>query len=110
MDNKPQSIKTDDIKKLAQLARLGIDNQELDLFARDMTRLVEWVSILQAAPTEGLEPLTHPHDEATFLRDDLITEDMVAEKSATEESAKSPLFQNAPQHQDGFFLVPQVIS
>ena len=96
----PQSIGAHDIRKLAHLARLGTDAHELDLFARDMTRLVEWVSILQAAPTEGLEPLTHPHDEATFLREDIITE----------QNASNSLFKNAPQHQDGFFLVPQVIS
>lgn len=93
------TIKKKDIRKLAHLARLGVDKQELAGYATDINRIVEWVSILQAAPTDGLKPLTNPHEMATPLRTDEITES----------SDQYDLFQNAAQHQDNFFLVPQVI-
>ncbi len=92
------TISQDDIQRLAHLARIGIDDSELNVFSKDMSRIIEWVSILQAAPTQGLEPLTHPHDSNAPLRADEIKQ----------EETES-LFQNAAHHEDRFFLVPQVI-
>lgn len=100
MTENPSKIKAEDIQKLAHLARLGVQDDELGLFAKDMNRLIDWVSILQSAPTEHLEPLTHPHDNAaSHLREDMLTE----------KPGSDALFNNAKQHQDQFFLVPQVI-
>ena len=97
-EGQTMTISPDDIQKLAHLARIGIDDSEPNVFAKDVNRIIEWVSILQAAPTQDLEPLTHPHEASSPLRKDEIT---------SEDTEK--LFENAPHHQDRFFLVPQVI-
>lgn len=93
------TFKPKDIQKLAHLARIGVSAKDQAVFADDLNSIINWVSILQSAPTEALEPLTHPHDGATPLREDTIET----------QSESQILFANAAQHDDGFFLVPQVI-
>lgn len=88
-----------DIQKLAHLARMGVSEDDKAVFAQDLNSIINWVSILQSAPTEALEPLTHPHDGATPLRED----------RASEPAGSEILFANAAQHEDNLFLVPQVI-
>jgi len=92
------SLTPKDIKALARLARLGVDKSELELFANDVNRIVDWVSILKAAPTQGLAPLATPNEEPCTLRPDVV-----------ETSSSERRFNNAQRYQDGFFLVPQVI-
>lgn len=94
-----QTINSNDIAQLAQLAKLGLDDHELASMAQEMTALIQWVSILESAPTDDLAPLTHPHAMPCPLRHD----------SVTESPAQTALTQNATQHRDGFFIVPQVL-
>jgi aspartyl-tRNA(Asn)/glutamyl-tRNA(Gln) amidotransferase subunit C len=54
---------------------------------------------MQAVDTEGLEPMAHPLGGAQRLRDDVVTE--VDERAGN--------LANAPEQQDGLFLVPRVI-
>ena len=92
------TISQDDIERLAHLARIGVEDSELGVFSKDMNRIIEWVGILKAAPTQDLEPLTHPHDSSAPLRQDEFKQ---------EDTDK--LSENAANHEDRFFLVPQVI-
>jgi len=95
----PMTFEPKDIQKLAHLARMGVSEKDQAIFAEDLNSIINWVSILQSAPTDTLEPLTHPHDGATPLREDV----------ASEPAGSQRLFANAAQHEDNLFLVPQVI-
>ncbi|ASJ72217.1 Asp-tRNA(Asn)/Glu-tRNA(Gln) amidotransferase subunit GatC [Granulosicoccus antarcticus] len=93
------SLTTDDIKQIAHLARLGIDEEALTPLAADLSTMLELVEQLQAVDTDGVEPMAHPANATLLLRDDVVTE------TDQREQLQAP----APATQDGYFLVPRVI-
>src|SRR5260221_2956162 len=97
------SLSPEDIHRLAQLARIdltAIDAERTRLRVNDICSLVEE---LQAVDTAGIEPLSHPletvQEMSLRLRDDLVTD-------ADQREANMA---NAPQQENGLFLVPRVI-
>ncbi|NND91043.1 MAG: Asp-tRNA(Asn)/Glu-tRNA(Gln) amidotransferase subunit GatC [Granulosicoccus sp.] len=89
----------DDIKQIAHLARLGIEEAALDHLAADLSTMLDLVEQLQAVDTEGVEPMAHPANASLLMRDDIVTE------SDQRDVLQAP----APALQDGYFLVPRVI-
>ncbi|MCP1672962.1 aspartyl-tRNA(Asn)/glutamyl-tRNA(Gln) amidotransferase subunit C [Natronocella acetinitrilica] len=93
------SLSNDDVRQIAHLARLGVDEQDLDGYARNLTSILNFVEAMSAVDTTGVEPLAHPIDMAQRLRPDVVTEENQRE-----------LFQGiAPAVEDGLYLVPRVI-
>ena len=93
------SLTPDDIKQIAHLARLGIDDDALAPLAADLSTMLALVEQLQAVDTEGVEPMAHPANAHLLLRDDEVTET----------DQREQLLKPAPATQDGYFLVPRVI-
>ncbi len=93
------SLTPDDIKQIAHLARLGIDNEDLAPLAASLSTVLELVEQLQAVDTKGVEPMAHPANAVLLLRDDEVTET----------DQREQLMKPAPATQDGYFLVPRVI-
>lgn len=93
------SLTTDEVKKIAHLARLGIDEQDVESYARDLSGILELMARMNELNTDGIEPMAHPMDQIQRLRDDVVTE-----RDNREE------FQAiAPQVEAGLYLVPKVI-
>lgn len=88
-----------DLEKLAQLARLEISEAERGELLPALQSVIDWVGELSAAPTEGVEPMAHPHDLALRLRQD----------EARALPAREELMKNAPQAAEGLFVVPRVV-
>lgn len=93
------SLERSDVEKIAHLARLAIDEQEIPGYARELSKILDLVEQLQAADTEGTAPMAHPLDATQRLRSDTVTENNQREIYQRE----------APQVEDGLFLVPKVI-
>jgi aspartyl-tRNA(Asn)/glutamyl-tRNA(Gln) amidotransferase subunit C len=97
------SLSRDDILRLANLARIDLVPLEVEQIEADLNNIFGMVEALQAIDTSGVAPLSHPL--ATIramqlgLRDDRVTE--VDQREAN--------LANAPQREDGLFLVPKVI-
>lgn len=89
----------DTVAKLMRLAALELTAAEAAQLRRDLDKIVAFVDVLQAADTEGVEPLSHPIDGATPLRPD----------RATEIVRREQLQQSAPSVRDGLYLVPRVV-
>ena len=93
------SLTPDQIRAVAQLARLALREEDVPLYARNLSDILDMVAQLNAAATSGTEPLAHPMDVVQRLRGDEVTESDQRER-----------FQSiAPQVQDGLYLVPRVI-
>ncbi|MDG0992767.1 MAG: Asp-tRNA(Asn)/Glu-tRNA(Gln) amidotransferase subunit GatC [Luminiphilus sp.] len=88
-----------DVLSVAQLARLHIDNDALDDVTDRFSRTLNLVAELEKIDTDGVIPMSNPHDMHQRLRSDFVTED----------NQRKALQQNAPATADGFFLVPKVI-
>ena len=81
------------------LARLEIAGQDFDDVAEKLSRIVDFVDQLQAAPTADVLPMAHPLDQTQRLRADEVTET----------NKRDDFQQNAPAVRDGLYLVPKVI-
>jgi aspartyl-tRNA(Asn)/glutamyl-tRNA(Gln) amidotransferase subunit C len=93
------SIDSATVRRMAQLARIAVDDDELSALAGELNRLLELVDQLAAADAAGIEPMAHPHDQPLRLRPDNVTEADQAQA----------LLDLAAQAQSGLYLVPKVI-
>ena len=96
-------ITESDIEKVAQLAHLELEPEELKLFGPQITEIINYVEQLNELNTKNVEPalggLT-PEGEATdSARDDVIA-DSLGQKVALAE---------APDPGNGHFRVPKVL-
>ena len=93
------SLNSTDIQKLARLARLSLSEKREAELLPALNSVIQWVGELDAAPTQGVAPMAHPHDLCLRLRED----------QAETLPSRQSLMQNAPQQSEGLFLVPRVV-
>ena len=93
------SIDSSEIEKIAWLARLSLDQDELSASEGPIGRILDLVAQMNSVDTTDIEPLAHPLDIKARLRVDEVTE--------TDQRAHFQ--QNAPATEDGHYLVPKVI-
>lgn len=93
------SLDRSQVEMVAKLARLKVEDHELDDYVSSLNSILELADQLQSVNTDGVEPLANPLDAAQRLRADTVTE--------TDQRDK--LQANAPQAENGLFLVPKVI-
>ena len=93
------SLKTDDVRDIAHLARLHIDEDAIEQYAADLSRILELVEQMNRVDSSDVEPLSNPLDATQRLRSDEVTEIDQHDK-----------FQRiAPDVERGFYRVPKVI-
>jgi aspartyl-tRNA(Asn)/glutamyl-tRNA(Gln) amidotransferase subunit C len=89
-----------DVERVARLARLELNSEEKDLFARQLAGILAYAEQIQRIPTEGVEPTSHAGDAAA-LRDDEVQPSLPREASL----AVAPDADVAA----GLFKVPRVL-
>ncbi len=93
------ALTTDDIKQIAHLARIGLEEEAIEPLRADLTTVLELVEQLNAVDTSGVEPMAHPGNASLRLRADEVSE----------ENKRDALQSPAPAVEQGYFLVPRVI-
>lgn len=93
------SLSKDQVQNIAILARLTIAEDEVDDVVDKLSRIVDFVDQLQAAPTADVVPMAHPLNTSQRLRPDKVTE--------TNERDRFQV--NSTSVQDGMYLVPKVL-
>ena len=63
-------VTTDDVKKVARLARLQLSDSELAMFVGQLNDILTYVQQLQAIPTDQVPPTSHPLPLTNVMRDD----------------------------------------
>ena len=66
------SITTDEAARIARLARLGLTSDELALFARQLTGILDYAEQLRDVDTTGVEPTSHPLALTAVQREDEV--------------------------------------
>lgn len=89
----------EEVKNLAQLARLDISDKELDELGTELGQILHFVECLSEVDLHRVEPLAHPLDISQRLRAD----------TAGEDNRRESFQQNAPHSRGGYYLVPKVI-
>ncbi len=92
-------IDPEDLRRLADLARLEVGEEEALALAKDLARILDFVRQLQGLDTEGVPPTSHVMELATPLRRDEPAPPLPPEEALG----------NAPAHEGTAFLVPQVL-
>ncbi len=93
------SVSPADIEKVAKLARLRVDADDLPELTTRLSNILAMVDKLQAVDTAGVEPMSNPFDATQRLRPDAVTE----------RDQRDALLAIAPKTEQGLFLVPKVI-
>lgn len=93
------SLTASDVKKISHLARLAIDEADIEPYANNLSNILGLVEQMDAADVADIEPMANPQDAMQRLRDDIVTEANQREK-----------FQAiAPNTEAGLYLVPKVL-
>jgi len=93
------TIERSDIEKLAELARIHITEDQITATTSSIANVLSLVDQLQAAETDGVQPMAHPLDAVQRLRTDEVNE--VNQREAFQAIA--------PATEAGLYLVPKVI-
>jgi aspartyl-tRNA(Asn)/glutamyl-tRNA(Gln) amidotransferase subunit C len=92
-------ITKDEVMHVAKLARLHLDENAVELYTRQLGDILTYMETLNRVDTDSVPPTSH----ATFV-DSAFREDEVKASIRSEEALA-----NAPQSEDGSFVVPKVI-
>ncbi|PIB33928.1 hypothetical protein BFP72_00015 [Reichenbachiella sp. 5M10] len=94
------AIEIGTVRKLSNLARLELsEDQELKM-SKDLGDILEWVEQLEEVDTENVDALGNVNEDEVPLRGDVA--DNFFENGETTK--------NAPESTDNYFVVPKVLS
>lgn len=92
-------LSRDDVRKVADLARLKVSDEELDSLANDLRAIVGYVQVLNEVDTTGIAPMVHAVELSNVLRPDELIPSLPRKDSLS----------NAPKTDGEYFLVPPII-
>jgi aspartyl-tRNA(Asn)/glutamyl-tRNA(Gln) amidotransferase subunit C len=88
-----------DIEKVALLSRLSFSPEEADLFAGQLSQILEYADQLNELKTAGIEPTSHSIPLRNVFREDAPRPSLKPEEALA----------NAPESEAQCFKVPQII-
>jgi aspartyl-tRNA(Asn)/glutamyl-tRNA(Gln) amidotransferase subunit C len=92
-------ISRDDVAHVAKLARLAVDDDELDTFTAQLGAILDHAEDVEALDLDDVPPTSHPFDLVNVLRPD--------EPGPT--LSPDAALAGAPQAEDGRFRVPSIL-
>lgn len=93
------SIDLETARRVAKLARVRVEDDDLPALAEDFNRILGFVEQLNEVDVEGVEPMVSVTPMRLKRRDDVVTEGGMPER----------ILSNAPDAREGFFAVPKVV-
>ncbi len=87
------------VRKAARLARIGLSEEECAALAKELGAILGWIDQLNEVETGAVEPFHELASGAGRMRED----------APVEGPGREAVLANAPEAQDGFFVVPKVI-
>ena len=102
------SLKSADIKRIAHLARIEVNDIEAEATLSKLTGILGLIEQMQAVDTSGIVPMSHAQDLSQRLRDDVVSKTNLRD----EFQKNAPILGNGSQElavAGGLYLVPKVI-
>ncbi len=87
------------VRRIARLARIKITDAEAKGLEKELSGILDWVKQLDEVDTSRVEPMTRVVPIALKQRDDVVNDGEMA----------AAVTDNAPMHEDNFFVVPKVV-
>jgi aspartyl-tRNA(Asn)/glutamyl-tRNA(Gln) amidotransferase subunit C len=92
-------ITIDQVRHVAKLSRLALDEEHLHRFTEQLEGILEYVEKIAQVDLSGVEPMAHALAISNVLREDVAKAGMSLEQ----------VLSNAPETDGPFFKVPKVI-
>ena len=93
------SISRDEVKRIAELARLEIGGDRIERMARELSAVLDYAAALKRLDLAGCEPSALAPAEAPLREDALDTRRLTPEVALAA----------APEREGDFFLVPPIV-
>lgn len=92
-------ISKDVVRYVAHLSRIHLQDHEVDLLAKDLEKILEYIEKLKEPDITDIKPTSHVLPLKNVFRDDVVHPSLT----------QGQVMKLAVSHQDGSFKVPQVI-
>jgi aspartyl-tRNA(Asn)/glutamyl-tRNA(Gln) amidotransferase subunit C len=93
------ALTRDEVLHVANLARLSLVPEEIELFTRQLNDILDYVEKLQELDTAGVEPLAHVIPVFNVFREDAVSQGLDRDNA----------LDNGPVREEGTFVVPRII-
>ena len=93
------SIDKDTVKHISKLARISLDEKNVDSLSKDLTSIMKFIESLNKLNTDKTTPLTSIINASLTSRKDEIKDGKIRDQ----------ILKNSPEKNDEFFVVPKVI-
>ena len=93
------SIDKDTARRVAHLARIKVEEDQLENLAGELSGILGFMEQLNEVDVEGVEPMTSVSPMELKRRDDVVTDG----------NMQTQILSNAPDSREGFFAVPKVV-
>ena len=87
------------VKKVAKLSRISLDDSKLESLSKDLVSILNFVEQLNKLDTNEIKPLTSIIDKSLDTRDDSVSDGQI----------KDQILKNSPEKNEDFFIVPKVV-
>lgn len=87
------------VKKVARLARIRVEDDQLEPLAGELSGILAWIEQLNEVDTEGVAPMASTEAVSLPMRDDVVTDG----------GDPAVVLANAPKADRNFFVVPKVV-
>lgn len=93
------SLSLEDVRRVAELARLGMDDAELEAMQEKLSSILEHIEVLNELETDAIDPTAQVTAMSNVWREDEVIEGLSQEKA----------LENAAASRKGFFAVSAVM-
>ncbi len=94
-----KGISRDELLHVAGIARLKLTGEEIELFSKQVSDIIEWFKELSKIKTAGVKPSFHALETINVTRED----------KAGECFSKEQVFSNTDNKEKGFFKGPRIV-
>lgn len=94
-----ERITPDDVRKVAELARLEIPESKIGVYTTQLERILDYVGHLQQVETEGIPATTRAVEVPNVTRADAVEPTEIREE----------LLNLAPQREGEYYRVPKIL-
>jgi aspartyl-tRNA(Asn)/glutamyl-tRNA(Gln) amidotransferase subunit C len=92
-------LSRDEVRHLADLARIDLSDAELDHLAPQLNVILEAVASIQGVAGDDVVPTSHPIPMTNVFREDVVTPSLTAEQALS----------GAPAVEEQRFSVPRIL-
>lgn len=93
------SLSDADVQHVANLARLGLSNDEVSQLREELSSILGHIEVLQQIDTESISPTAQVNTLFNVMRDDVVRSSLT----------QAQVMANAPQEREGFLEVKAVL-